>query len=269
MGNKISGWTAPNNQSSDEGNCILSLFAADSCQEYSTSDVKTVYTEPQFRILPLKATAKMHCRDPYVKHYQDGDVPIFDFEEGWASIQPLKFPSEYTVMLWVEFTAHGLVTTFDSGSFTPIFFDNKTRKVGVYAYGSRMCGDPLSEDKIYCVFAAAKGSKTRFYLGTLDNGPKDIGTVQKSVAGQTCRGLGNTYNQGPGYVSATKIWNTTLSYSEIKEEYEDSLFEMFGFKKQSLLDTQKSLHSIFSNDMIVLEIMLILCGENIYGKLKK
>ena len=143
-----------------------------------------------------------------------------------------KWPDRYTMLIWIRWSGiHGLLTTFDSDSNSPIFISQCRLGCAGKSKSGNSKWDVLrykvAEDKWQCVIAEGGGSQTVFRVGDLQTVPTLKGVVKCDVTGQITHRLGNK-GQGPGDVGCVMVFDRTLSDQEIEEMYEESKFVMKG-----------------------------------------
>ena len=136
------------------------------------------------------------------------------------------------MLIWIRWSGiHGLLTTFDSDSNSPIFISQCRLGCAGKSKSGNSKWDVLrykvAEDEWQCVIAEGGGSQTVFRVGDLQTVPTLKGVVSCDVAGQITHRLGNR-GQGPGDVGCVMVFDRALSDQEIEEIYKESKAVMKG-----------------------------------------
>eukprot|EP01084_Bolivina_argentea_P030461 56444_1 len=140
------------------------------------------------------------------------------------------WPTKYSIFMWVKWKASGTITSFDSSSYTPIYGDGTSKKLGCASgFSWKLLDDyELVHDKWQCVVVLGGNNCSRFHIGDLENEPTFTGSVGCDIGGRTTYRIGNAY-QGPGDVGCIVVFDIHKSMKSLIELYYQSMLLMGNF----------------------------------------
>lgn len=219
----------------DYNDCILSMYAIDSQHNEAR------LTSLKFRVSPF--LVDVHSNDAYqivndlvqydkknnIYYYHLGSKQKYAKMEQLFFFTPnLKWPSLYTMIIWIEWeNCNHCLTTMDSSGDSPIFVNTKGELgCASHEYGWKTINNyKIKYDKWQFIVAFGGNQNTDFYIGDLYNLPKYIQCVECDIANSITRRIGN-YNQGPGKVASLFIYKGHLNIDDIIDLYFESILVM-------------------------------------------
>eukprot|EP01084_Bolivina_argentea_P172100 298123_1 len=214
-------------------NEILCLYAADAYTSKTVGESTALYlrTSP-YDSAPTHNKSDHYKMEKLLKFDEKNNIyyfPIGVSEFGLQfSTSKLYWPRQYTILMWVKWKRRGMITTFDSHSYTPIY--GSCGKLGCASGFSRqtISDYKMVYDKWQCVIVFGGDNKSRFYIGDLLNEPTSVGEVAVDIGGHLTWRIGNS-RQGPGDVGSIIVFDNHKSMESMIQLYYESILIMGNY----------------------------------------